>query len=83
MCAFTSDFDRSRSGYSPDRLDAMVWAFSELMLKVQPAISYVGTWNDIFGGAPAKKSAFPDDPNDPLGRIYNFSDVKRKFKTWR
>ena len=66
MCAFTSDFDRSRSGYSPDRLDAMVWAFSELMLKVQPAISYVGTWNDIFGGAPAKKSAFPDDPNDPL-----------------
>jgi predicted phage terminase large subunit-like protein len=65
MCAFTSDFDRSRSGYSPDRLDAMVWAFSELMLKVQPAISYVGTWNNIFGGVP-KKSAFPDDPNNPL-----------------
>jgi predicted phage terminase large subunit-like protein len=30
MCAFTSDFDRSRSGYSPDRLDALVWALTEL-----------------------------------------------------
>jgi phage terminase large subunit-like protein len=32
MCAFTQDFDRSTAGYSPDRLDAMVWAITELML---------------------------------------------------
>ena len=32
MCAFTPDFDRSTAGYSPDRLDAMVWALTELML---------------------------------------------------
>jgi phage terminase large subunit-like protein len=30
MCGFTSDFDRSRSGYSPDRVDALVWALTEL-----------------------------------------------------
>lgn len=30
MCVFTSDFDRKQEGYSPDRLDAMVWAFTEL-----------------------------------------------------
>jgi phage terminase large subunit-like protein len=30
MCAFTSDFDRGRSGYSPDRVDAMVWALTEM-----------------------------------------------------
>ena len=30
MCAFTSDFDRSRNGYSPDRVDALVWALTEL-----------------------------------------------------
>ena len=30
MCAFTSDFDRNRAGYSPDRVDALVWAISEL-----------------------------------------------------
>lgn len=30
MCAFTTDFDRSRAGYSPDRVDALVWALTEL-----------------------------------------------------
>ncbi|MGB3271813.1 MAG: terminase family protein [Xanthobacteraceae bacterium] len=31
MCSFTSDFDRNRAGYSPDRLDALVWCLTELM----------------------------------------------------
>lgn len=30
MCQFTSDFDRTRMGYSPDRVDALVWAATEL-----------------------------------------------------
>jgi len=32
LCAFTSDFDRKSAGYSPDRLDALVWALTELMV---------------------------------------------------
>jgi predicted phage terminase large subunit-like protein len=32
LCSFTSDFDRARAGYSSDRLDALVWALSELMV---------------------------------------------------
>jgi phage terminase large subunit-like protein len=32
MCAFTSDFDRSAAGYSPDRVDALVWGLSELLV---------------------------------------------------
>jgi phage terminase large subunit-like protein len=32
MCSFTSDFSRSTAGYSPDRLDALVWALTELLL---------------------------------------------------
>jgi predicted phage terminase large subunit-like protein len=35
LCSFTSDFDRSRAGYSPDRLDALVWALSELLVGPQ------------------------------------------------
>jgi phage terminase large subunit-like protein len=31
-CSFCSDFDRAKSGYSPDRLDALVWALTELQL---------------------------------------------------
>lgn len=30
MVAFTSDFDRKAQGYSPDRVDALVWAFTDL-----------------------------------------------------
>lgn len=30
LCAFTLDFDRKAQGYSPDRMDALVWAFTDL-----------------------------------------------------
>jgi phage terminase large subunit-like protein len=32
MCAMTPDFDRARNGYSPDRVDALVWAVTALAL---------------------------------------------------
>lgn len=32
LCDFTPDFDRTKAGYSPDRLDSLVWALTELML---------------------------------------------------
>jgi predicted phage terminase large subunit-like protein len=30
MCSFTSDFNRNTAGYSPDRVDALVWALTSL-----------------------------------------------------
>jgi phage terminase large subunit-like protein len=33
MCSFTSDFDRATAGYSPDRVDALVWALTELLVE--------------------------------------------------
>lgn len=33
MVTFTVDFDRKGHGYSPDRMDALVWAISELMVE--------------------------------------------------
>jgi predicted phage terminase large subunit-like protein len=36
MCAFSSEFDRERAGYSPDRVDALVWALTELFLHPVP-----------------------------------------------
>ncbi len=32
MCVLTADFDRATAGFSPDRVDARVWALSDLML---------------------------------------------------
>jgi predicted phage terminase large subunit-like protein len=36
MCAFTTDFDRASAGYSPDRVDALVWALTELLVQPMP-----------------------------------------------
>jgi phage terminase large subunit-like protein len=30
MCTFTTDFDRKAQGWSPDRVDALVWGFTDL-----------------------------------------------------
>jgi len=36
MTNFTSDLDRAAAGYSADRVDALVWAFSELLVEQMP-----------------------------------------------
>jgi phage terminase large subunit-like protein len=33
MCSFTSGFDRRSVGYSPDRVDALVWALTDLLVE--------------------------------------------------
>lgn len=33
MCVFTPDFDRAGAGFSPDRLDGMVWGITDLMVE--------------------------------------------------
>jgi phage terminase large subunit-like protein len=40
MCAFSATFDRRVAGYSPDRVDALVWALTDLALSAphRPAI---------------------------------------------
>lgn len=43
MCAFTSHFDRGRGAVSPDRVDARVWAFHELMLCVPQGMPRIRT----------------------------------------
>jgi predicted phage terminase large subunit-like protein len=36
MCCFAHDFNRETAGYSPDRVDALVWALSELLIQPVP-----------------------------------------------
>ncbi len=36
MCSFTTDFDRKAAGYSPDRVDALVWALTDLIVEPVP-----------------------------------------------
>lgn len=47
MCSFTVGFDRKVAGYSPDRVDALVWAATELFQSI---------------GRPVRKAAVPSLP---------------------
>ena len=37
MCSFTTGFDRKAAGYSPDRVDALVWALTDLFPELSAA----------------------------------------------
>lgn len=75
MCEFTADFDRARSGYSPDRLDALVWGLTKLLVDYQvPDMSFAvppaitGRLRDVPGatdGPPPSWSGRPDRGGAP------------------
>lgn len=48
MCSFTTGFDRKAQGYSPDRVDALVWAFTELFPSLSATPSYEDLEDDYF-----------------------------------
>jgi len=62
MCAFSpgahGDFDRDAAGYSPDRVDALVWALSELFVEPMPA-----------GGMYESYRRRAANGDDPVGRV--------------
>jgi phage terminase large subunit-like protein len=69
LCSFTSDFDRNRAGYSPDRLDALVWALTELMVSGgQPAQPVFGTYGR---NVPSNRFGYiPGGDDSGAGAIY-------------
>jgi phage terminase large subunit-like protein len=57
MCTFTSDLDRDSTGYSPDRVDALVWALSELFVEPMAGAAIYESYRRAAGG------------EDPVGRV--------------
>jgi len=57
MCAFGPDFSRATAGYSPDRVDALVWALTELMVSRGATQGIVDLWRWM--------AANPGKPVDP------------------
>jgi phage terminase large subunit-like protein len=37
QCGFAADFDRASAGFSPDRVDALVWALTDLLVEPMPS----------------------------------------------
>jgi phage terminase large subunit-like protein len=61
MCGFTADFDKAVAGYSPDRVDALVYALTELMVSARP-VSMVAP---IIASSPAPDS-FAQPARNPI-----------------
>jgi phage terminase large subunit-like protein len=59
QCAFTTDFDRKAAGFSPDRVDALVWAMSDLLVEPMPN---EGHFEYMRQGAAALKKPPPEPP---------------------
>src|SRR5438067_12476235 len=55
MCAFAPDFDRTSAGFSPDRVDALVWAFTDLLVKQMSNEGSYG-WTRRQAGGRARKT---------------------------
>jgi phage terminase large subunit-like protein len=45
MSGFTIDFDRNKAGYSPDRVDALVWAITELAGRPAIPVAQTGSFS--------------------------------------
>src|SRR6478752_8002483 len=59
QCAFTTDFDRKAAGFSPDRVDALVWAMTDLL--VEP-MANEGHFEYMRQRAAALKKPPPEPP---------------------
>jgi hypothetical protein len=59
LCGFTTDFDRARAGYSPDRLDALVWALNDLMIKTWASPNPVNACGPYLGCFHVPRLGFP------------------------
>jgi phage terminase large subunit-like protein len=68
MCSFTTDLDRKGTGSSPDRADALVWAFTELM---------IGGSSVIFTTSERAVTIAPFEIPDYYQRVFAI-DVDRK-----
>lgn len=74
MCSFTADYDRGRDG-SPDRLDALVWALTELKVRHQPVQAIFGTYSASDGIQIQAQE--PQVATWSVPCTINFSELKR------
>jgi len=90
MCSFTSPFDRSRAGFSPGRVDALVWALTDLILHPMKSFGIyelyrrrfyglpIGKSEPIPGGAPQSSKPQPPPTEPQPGSMEWFEAQKKK-----
>ncbi len=57
QCAFTTDFNRKAAGFSPDRVDALVWALTDLLVEPMPGEGIIEYYRQRAHEAAEKRAA--------------------------
>jgi len=65
MCGFTPDLDRKTAGFSPDRVDALVWALTDLLVEPMPGEAILEYYRRRGREAAEKKAAAEAVPRHP------------------
>ena len=65
MCGFTTDFDRKTAGFSPDRVDALVWAMTDLLVEPMSNAGIYEYYRQRASEVAAKKAAAEAVPRHP------------------
>jgi hypothetical protein len=65
MTNFTSDFDRQSADYSPDRVDALVWAATELLVEPMKSWGIFELYRQRAAALEAEKAGLPPPPSTP------------------
>lgn len=77
MCLFTTDFDRKAMGYSPDRVDSLVWGFTGMFFENQGGEGLF----EFYGQQVAEKMSAQNRKEDPGGRVRMWIDPARGITT--
>ena len=78
MTNFTSDIDRAAAGYSPDRVDALVWAFSELLVEPMTGEGIFELARQRAEAAEERRKTQPTQPVPQPGSMEWFEAQKNK-----
>jgi hypothetical protein len=65
MTNFTSDFNRETAGYSPDRVDALVWAATELLVEQMKRYGIFELYRRLASGKTIAQIAGTSQPENP------------------
>ena len=78
MTNFTSDIDRAAAGYSPDRVDALVWAFSQLLVEQMPGENIFELYRRQAEAAAQRSKPQPAQTVPQPGSLEWFEAQKKK-----
>jgi phage terminase large subunit-like protein len=78
MCAFTTAFDRAKAGFSPGRVDALVWAMTDLILQPMKGSNIYELYREHAEAAQQRNKPQPTKPLPQPGSVEWFEAQKKK-----